>query len=39
MGKDVQKLGEGIQNTGYGTGWDGSKPSPYQQEPSKPVQP
>ncbi|NWK57478.1 entericidin A/B family lipoprotein [Verrucomicrobiaceae bacterium N1E253] len=37
MGRDIQKLGEGIQNTGYGTGWSGNKPSPYPQ-PAKPAE-
>lgn len=32
LGKDLQKLGEGMENTGYGTGWKGDKPSPYRPE-------
>jgi len=39
MGRDIQKLGQGIQNTGYGTGWDGNQQSaqqpPAQQAPVK----
>lgn len=30
MGRDVEGLGKGLQNIGYGTGWKGDKPSPYQ---------
>lgn len=32
MGRDIQKLGTGMQNKGYGRSWDGSQ----QQTPTAP---
>jgi predicted small secreted protein len=32
LGRDIQKLGQGIQNTGYGKNWS-STPAPVPQPP------
>ena len=34
LGRDIQGLGEGIQNTGYGKGWKGEQYQP-DQEPAQ----
>lgn len=39
MGRDIQKLGEGIQNTGYGSGWSGNQPPAQQTTQPVPAQP